>query len=45
MEENIKDTCKKQNEGGRGEVDWIELNQQYDRWWALVNLVKNFRFP
>jgi hypothetical protein len=28
--------------GGRG---WIDLAQDRDRWWALVNVVMNLRVP
>jgi len=29
--------------GGEG-MDWIDLTQERDRWWALVNAVMNFGF-
>jgi hypothetical protein len=28
-----------------GDVDWIDLAQDRNRWRALVNLVLNLRFP
>jgi hypothetical protein len=26
-------------------MDWIDLAQERDRWWALLNLVGNLRVP
>jgi hypothetical protein len=28
---------------GCGGMDWIELAQDGDRWWAIVNVVMNLR--
>jgi len=33
-----------QTVGWRGGMDWIDLVQDRDRWWALVNTVLNFGF-
>jgi hypothetical protein len=30
-------------EMGYGCMDWIDLDQDRDRWWALVNTVMNLR--
>ena len=32
-------------EVGCGSMDWIELVQGRDRWWALVNAVMKVRVP
>jgi hypothetical protein len=41
-EDNIKMDLR---EIGRGGIDWIDLAQDRDLWWALVNTVMNLRVP
>jgi len=40
-EDNIKMNLREVGGGG----GWMELAQDRDRWWALVNTVMNFRVP
>jgi len=42
LEDNIKRYLQ---EVGCGGVDWIELAQDRDRRWELVNLIMNLRVP
>jgi hypothetical protein len=30
---------------GKGGVDWIDLAQDRDRWWAVIYTVMNLRVP
>jgi len=30
---------------GGGGMDWIDVAQDRDRWWALVNIIKNRWVP
>jgi hypothetical protein len=32
-------------EVGWGAMDWIDLAQDRDRWWAVVNMVMNLQVP
>jgi hypothetical protein len=41
-EDNIKMDIK---EVGLVGIDWIDVTQDRDSWWALVNAVMNFRVP
>jgi hypothetical protein len=41
-EDNVKTNLRKM---GFGDVDWINLAQDRDRWRALVNTVMNLRVP
>jgi hypothetical protein len=41
-----EDTIKMDGwEVGCGGMDWIELGEERDRWWALLNAVMNLRVP
>ena len=42
MEDNIEMDLQ---EVGRGEMDWIALAEDRDRWWAPVNAVLKFFVP
>jgi hypothetical protein len=42
LEDNIKMELQ---EVKCGVMDWIELAQDRDRWWAIVNVVMNLQVP
>jgi hypothetical protein len=41
-QDNIKMDFQDRRCGG---MDWIDLVRDRERWWSLVNVVKNFRVP
>jgi hypothetical protein len=41
-EDNIQTDLQEMESGG---MDWIDLAQDKERWWALVNAVMNLRVP
>jgi hypothetical protein len=43
MQRNWSKSVKLLQEVRRGDMDWIDLAQDRDRWWALVNVIINFR--
>jgi hypothetical protein len=43
LRDNIK--MELQKIGGRGVMDWIDVAQDRDRWWAVVNVLKNLLIP
>jgi len=34
-----------QEVGGGGDMDWIDLAQDRERWWVLVNAVMKLQVP
>jgi hypothetical protein len=42
LEDNIKTDLR---EIGSGRIEWIDLDQERDQWWAVANTVMNLRVP
>jgi hypothetical protein len=42
LKDNIKADLR---DGGCGDMDWLELVQDRDRWRAILNVVVNIRVP
>ena len=40
-----KDTITMDRQELGWDMDWIDLAQDRDRWWALVNVKMNLQFP
>jgi hypothetical protein len=41
----VDNVMKDLGEAGWGDVDWIGLTQDWDKWRALVNVVMNLQVP
>jgi hypothetical protein len=39
------DNIKRDLQEIEGDMNWINLTQDRDRWWAVVNMVRNLRVP
>jgi len=38
-------SCQDFQKVGSGDIDWVDLARDRDRWRAIVNVVMNFQFP